>query len=78
MRGIRNSDICIRLQKEVKAEGVKFNGGKPKTIRFEELMEESEFRNIFEGKGLLIQPTPQNKPTSTVTIINFVRQFFHI
>lgn len=27
---------------------------------------------MFGGKGTLIQPTPQNKPKSTVTIIDFV------
>ena len=33
---------------------------------------------LFGGKGLLIQPTPQNKPKSAVTIIHFVGPSFRV
>lgn len=29
------------------------------------------FQDIFDGKGVKIQPTPENKPTSKITILNF-------
>ena len=61
-----------RLKKECKSDGVKFQGS-PKTIKIDEVWEQSEFEAIFSGKGTLIQPTPDNKPKSTVTIIHFVR-----
>ena len=61
-----------RLKKECKSDSVKFQGS-PKTIKIDEVWEQSEFEAIFSGKGTLIQPTPDNKPKSTVTIIHFVR-----
>ena len=61
-----------RLKKECKSDNVKFQGS-PKTIKIDEVWEQSEFEAIFSGKGTLIQPTPDNKPKSTVTIIYFVR-----
>ena len=61
-----------RLKKECKSDNVKFQGS-PKTIKIDEVWEQSEFEAIFSGKGTLIQPTPDNKPKSTVTIIHFVR-----
>lgn len=60
-----------RLKKECKNESVKFQGSS-KTIKFDEVLEYDEFQSIFGGKGTLIQPTPENKPKSTVTIIEFV------
>jgi hypothetical protein len=60
-----------RLKKECKSDTVKFQGS-PKTIKFDEVLEKAEFDAIFFGKGTLIQPTPQNKPKSTVTIIEYV------
>ncbi|PAV21319.1 hypothetical protein PNOK_0394600 [Pyrrhoderma noxium] len=39
--------------------------------KIDEIIEPAEFDAIFKNKGLLIQPTPYNKPTSTVTIIEF-------
>ncbi|PIL35662.1 hypothetical protein GSI_02392 [Ganoderma sinense ZZ0214-1] len=62
--------ICDRLKKECKSEKCKFQGS-PKSIRIEEIMEYPEFEAIFMGKGTLIQPTPTNKPKSTVTIIEY-------
>ncbi|TFK28419.1 hypothetical protein FA15DRAFT_584523 [Coprinopsis marcescibilis] len=59
-----------RLKKECKSAAVKFQGTS-KTIKFDEVLEQSEFETIFGGKGNLIQPTPTNKPNSTVTIIHF-------
>ncbi|KAJ7259880.1 hypothetical protein C8J57DRAFT_1720404 [Mycena rebaudengoi] len=59
-----------RLKKECKSDAVKFQGG-PKSIKFEEVLEQSEFEGLFAGKGRLVQPTPANKPKSTVTIIEF-------
>lgn len=47
--------------------------GMSKTIKLEEVLENDEFQAIFGGKGVLLQPTPENKPKSTVTIIEFVR-----
>ena len=60
-----------RLKKECKSDAVKFQGS-PKIIKFDEVLEKAEFDAIFLGKGTLIQPTPQNKPKSTVTIIEYV------
>ena len=60
------------LQREVKTEKYKFRGGEPKVCRIEEVIEEAEFHAIFDDKGLQTQPTPSNKPTSTVTIKEFV------
>lgn len=59
------------MKKECKSENVKFQGS-PKTIKFDEIFEKPEFDALFEGKGVLIQPTPENKPKSAVTIIKFV------
>ncbi|KAJ6628397.1 hypothetical protein B0H10DRAFT_2160888 [Mycena sp. CBHHK59/15] len=56
--------------KECKSDGVKFQGS-TKTIKFDEVLEQAEFETLFGGKGRLIQPTPQNKPKSAVTIIEF-------
>jgi len=63
--------LLLRLKKECKSDAVKFQGSR-KTIKFDELLEKAEFDAIFLGKGRLIQPTPQNKPKSTVTIIEYV------
>ncbi|KAF9007855.1 hypothetical protein BDQ17DRAFT_1350092 [Cyathus striatus] len=46
----------------------------PKTVKFDEVFEHSEFENIFNGKGVVTQPTPTNKPKSTVTIIEFDKE----
>lgn len=59
------------MKKECKSDDCKFQGDS-KTIKLDEVLEPSEFEAIFGGKGLLIQPTPNNKPRSTVTIIEFV------
>ncbi|EDR00684.1 uncharacterized protein LACBIDRAFT_333918 [Laccaria bicolor S238N-H82] len=72
--------IFDRLKKECKSDGLKFQGS-PKTIKIDEVWEQSEFEAIFSGQGTLIQPTPNNKPKSTVTIIHFktkaqVEEFF--
>ena len=64
-----------RLKKGCKSDDVKFDARScdgTKTIKFDEVFEKDEFDMIFKDKGLLIQPTPTNKPTSTVTIIEFV------
>lgn len=49
---------------------MKFQGS-IKTVKFDEVLEKAEFDSLFQGRGTLIQPTPQNKPKSTVTIIEF-------
>jgi hypothetical protein len=67
--------MSSRLKKECKSDTVKFQGS-VKTIKFDEVYEQGEFEALFGGKGLLIQPTPQNKPKSAVTIIHFVRPEF--
>ncbi|TFK66257.1 hypothetical protein BDN72DRAFT_800247 [Pluteus cervinus] len=59
-----------RLKKECKSDSVKFQGS-GKTIKFDEVFEQTDFENLFGGRGFLVQPTPENKPTSTVTIIVF-------
>ncbi|KAG2023931.1 hypothetical protein CC2G_001533 [Coprinopsis cinerea AmutBmut pab1-1] len=69
-RKMQVKKILDRLKKDCKAADVKFQGS-PKTIKFDEILEFAEFQALFGGKGTLIQPTPQNKPTSTVTIIHF-------
>ncbi|KAJ7160524.1 hypothetical protein C8R43DRAFT_1063769 [Mycena crocata] len=69
-RKMQVKKIFDRLKKECKAEGVKFQGS-PKTIKLDEVLEPAEFEALFGGKGRLIQPTPQNKPKSAVTIIEF-------
>ncbi|KAH6905936.1 hypothetical protein BKA70DRAFT_1500148 [Coprinopsis sp. MPI-PUGE-AT-0042] len=61
-----------RLKKDCKGADVKFQGA-PKTIKFDEVLEYDEFLSIFGGHGTLVQPTPTNKPTSTVTIMHFDR-----
>jgi len=66
-----------RLKKECKSDNVKFQGCS-KTIKFDEVYEQATFGVLFGGKGLLIQPTPQNKPKSAVTIIHFVRPLFRV
>ncbi|KAJ7233611.1 hypothetical protein B0H12DRAFT_168183 [Mycena haematopus] len=62
--------IFDRLKKECKSDSVKFQGS-AKSIKFDEVLEPAEFEALFSGKGLLVQPTPQNKPKSVVTIIEF-------
>ncbi|KAJ7691336.1 hypothetical protein B0H17DRAFT_1133857 [Mycena rosella] len=57
-------------QEGMQGEGLKFQGS-AKTIKFDELFETAEFEALFGGKGRLVQPTPQNKPKSAVTIIEF-------
>ncbi|KAJ7650898.1 hypothetical protein FB45DRAFT_780155 [Roridomyces roridus] len=69
-RKLQVKKIFDRLKKECKSEGVKFQGS-AKTIKFDEVFEQTEFEALFGGKGLLVQPTPQNKPNSVVTIIQF-------
>ncbi|TFY67070.1 hypothetical protein EVJ58_g1856 [Rhodofomes roseus] len=69
-RKLQLKKIFDRLKKECKSESVKFQGTS-KTIKFDEVLEYDEFQTIFGGKGTLIQPTPENKPKSTVTIIEF-------
>ncbi|KAI0314379.1 hypothetical protein OF83DRAFT_1137120 [Amylostereum chailletii] len=65
-----------RLKKECKSADVKFQGS-PKTVKFDEVFERAEFEALFKtgegghGLGRLVQPTPTNKPTSTVTIIDY-------
>lgn len=63
------------LQKDIKTEKYKFRGGPPKTCKIDEVIEPEEFHALFESKlpmGVLIQPTPDNKPNSSVTIIRYV------
>lgn len=60
------------LKKECKQDTCKFQGA-PKTIKIDDVLEVAEFESMFAGKGTQIQPTPDNKPKSTVTIIRFVR-----
>ncbi|KAI5823435.1 hypothetical protein K523DRAFT_317021 [Schizophyllum commune Tattone D] len=60
-----------RLKKELKTDAVKFQRKGPKTIKFDEVLAPADFEGLFGGKGTLIQPTPQNKPKSTVTIISY-------
>ncbi|KAF9466998.1 hypothetical protein BDZ94DRAFT_1250277 [Collybia nuda] len=69
-RKMQVKKIFDRLKKECKADGVKFQG-LPKTIKFDELYEQPVFEALFSGKGILIQPTPENKPKSAVTIMYF-------
>ena len=49
---------------------MKFQGS-DKSVKFDEVLEKAEFDALFKGHGTLIQPTPHNKPKSTVTIIEF-------
>jgi hypothetical protein len=64
--------LLSRLKKECKSDAVKFQGS-VKSIKFDEVLEQTEFETLFGGKGRLVQPTPQNKPKSIVTIIELVR-----
>ena len=70
-------DETCSLKKECKSEKVKFQGI-PRSVRIEEILEYADFEAIFMGKGVLIQPTPSNKPKSSVTIIEFVRPSFMV
>ncbi|KAJ7615249.1 hypothetical protein DFH06DRAFT_1145964 [Mycena polygramma] len=69
-RKMQVKKIFDRLKKECKSDSLKFQGT-DKTIKFDEVLELAEFETLFGGKGVLMQPTPQNKPKSTVTIIEF-------
>ncbi|KAJ6610762.1 hypothetical protein B0H10DRAFT_2224701 [Mycena sp. CBHHK59/15] len=69
-RKMQVKKIFDRLKKECKSDGVKFQGS-TKTIKFDEVLEQAEFETLFGRKGRLIQPMPQNKPKSAVTIIEF-------
>ncbi|SJL05221.1 uncharacterized protein ARMOST_08587 [Armillaria ostoyae] len=69
-RKMQLKKIFDRIKKDCKSDTVKFQGT-PKTIKCDEVFEQAEFDGIFGGKGVLIQPTPQNKPKSAVTIIRF-------
>ncbi|KAF7367765.1 hypothetical protein MSAN_00840600 [Mycena sanguinolenta] len=69
-RKMQIKKIFDRLKKECKSEAVKFQGT-AKSIKFDEVLEQAEFETLFSGKGILIQPTAQNKPKSVVTIIEF-------
>ncbi len=74
---IRTHVCRFRLQKEIKTDAYKFRHDcKPKTIRFEEVIEESEFKRIFvlcNPRGRIVQPRADNKPNSTVWIVEYVR-----
>ncbi|KIK68373.1 hypothetical protein GYMLUDRAFT_68238 [Collybiopsis luxurians FD-317 M1] len=65
--------IFDQLKKDCKSDNCKFQGS-AKTIKIDEVFEQTEFNAIFMGKGHLIQPTPENKPNSVVTIIHFENQ----
>ncbi|KAJ7030200.1 hypothetical protein C8F04DRAFT_1222440 [Mycena alexandri] len=69
-RKMQVKKIFDHLKKECKSDSVKFQGSL-KTIKFDEVLEQAEFETLFGGKGHLVQPTPQNKPKSVVTIIAF-------
>lgn len=69
-RKMQLKKIFDRIKKDCKSDTVKFQGTS-KTIKCDEVFEQAEFDGIFGGKGVLIQPTPQNKPKSAVTIIHF-------
>ncbi|KAK7065023.1 hypothetical protein R3P38DRAFT_2595420 [Favolaschia claudopus] len=69
-RKMQVKKIFDRLKKECKSDSLKFQGTS-KTVKFDEVLEPAEFETLFGGKGRLIQPTPQNKPKSTVTIMEF-------
>ncbi|KAH9924319.1 uncharacterized protein BXZ73DRAFT_103608 [Epithele typhae] len=62
------------LKKQCKSADCKFQGSR-KSVKLDEVLEKDEFDAIFktgDGElGTLIQPTPTNKPTSTVTIIEY-------
>ncbi|KIJ53574.1 hypothetical protein M422DRAFT_25416 [Sphaerobolus stellatus SS14] len=67
---IQVKKIFDRLKKECKSPALKFQGTS-KQIKIDEVYEHAEFEALFNGQGTLIQPTPQNKPKSVVTIIHF-------
>jgi hypothetical protein len=67
------SEPC-RLKKECKADACKFQGS-VKTIKVDDVIDHEDFQAIFRPgeTGHLIQPTAENKPKSTVTIVEYVR-----
>ncbi|KAK0232782.1 hypothetical protein IW262DRAFT_1487250 [Armillaria fumosa] len=69
-RKMQLKKIFDKIKKDCKSDTVKFQGTS-KTIKCDEVFEQAEFDGIFGGRGALIQPTPQNKPKSAVTIIHF-------
>ncbi|KZT74608.1 hypothetical protein DAEQUDRAFT_702080 [Daedalea quercina L-15889] len=69
-RKLQLKKIFDRLKKDCKSDAVKFQGA-PKTVKFDEVLGYDEFQFISGGRGTLIQPTPQNKPKSTVAIIEY-------
>lgn len=69
----------LRLKKDLKSDDIKFKAGHSvHTIKSDFVMAKSEFDSVFGGKGLLIQPTPTNKPNSTVTIMLFVSILYFV
>jgi hypothetical protein len=65
-----------RLKKDCKTDANKFQGS-PKTIKVDDAMDLEDFKLVFKpGEiGDLIQPTPENKPNSTVWMIGYVCLF---
>jgi hypothetical protein len=63
-----------RLKKECKAESCKFQGSE-KVLKVDDAMDLEDFKSVFKpGEiGHLIQPTADNKPKSTVWMVNYVR-----
>ncbi|KJA26794.1 hypothetical protein HYPSUDRAFT_180336 [Hypholoma sublateritium FD-334 SS-4] len=72
-RKIQVKKIFDQLKKDCKSNDVKFQGT-AKTIKIDEVLEPADFDAMFAGKGLLVQPTPECKPKSTVTIMRFENQ----
>ncbi|EIN08891.1 hypothetical protein PUNSTDRAFT_86963 [Punctularia strigosozonata HHB-11173 SS5] len=62
----------LTLKKGCKSDTCKFQGS-PKTVKVDDVIDYDDFQAIFRpGEiGTLIQPTPENKPKSTVTIIHY-------
>ena len=57
------------LKRTAKLKKTKFHGSGDITV--ESLMDYDDFNALFDGKGTKIQPTPNNKPRSIKTIIEF-------
>jgi hypothetical protein len=69
--------IFKHLKKEAKNENIKFqNAYGSKVVKIDEPITQEMFDTIFKGKGVLIQPTPENKPKSKVIIMRFVNISF--
>ena len=68
-----HAPVAALLPARVVQKGQKFftyHDATSRTVNVSEFLTRVEFDSLFEGKGTLVQPTPENKPKSKVIIRN--------